>query len=142
LFTKEIEVTSKQFEGDQSKGISIFSGDVVVKRAKDYIKADKVIVTTDKKKKPTKLEFFGSNNHQIDFTINYENNISYKGKTDKIEYYPITREYILTGNVSVEGIVEKRKIYGEKIVLEQVNKKAKIFGTDNRPARFIFEVNE
>ncbi len=138
LFAADVEITSKAFEADEKKLISIFTGDVDIKKGKDRIKAQKVIVYFDKDRKPIKYEAFKN----VTFKIVLDDNKSYEGKAQKIVYLPSKLEYILEKDVFILQKPEMRKIYGEKIVVNRLTGQASVKGDKDKPVKFIFKIEE
>lgn len=136
---EKVEINAKQFDSDELSGKSIFTGNVVVTKKNDKLNADKAIVTTDKKNQPEKFEFFGS---PVTFSIIQDINKSYKGHANNVVYLPNTKEYILTQSAYVEYIEDGKKVYGDRIVINQLENKAQVTGKTNKPAVFIFHVEE
>ncbi|WP_281951067.1 lipopolysaccharide transport periplasmic protein LptA [Nitrosophilus kaiyonis] len=135
---EDIEITSKNFEADEKKLISIFTKDVHIKKGKDKIDAQKVIVYFDKKRKPVKYEAIKN----VKFFIVLDNNKTYEGKAQKIIYLPNSKEYIFEKDVFIVQMPDQRKIYGEKIVVNKSSGKAKVEGSETKPVKFIFKVEE
>lgn len=137
--SEKVEIHSKQFDSDAIKGQSIFTGDVTVTKKRDTLKADQAVVTTDKKNTPTKFEFTGK---PVTFFIVQESNKSYRGSANNVVYFPQTKEYVLTDNAYVEYIEDAKTVYGDRIMINQNEQKAKVYGTGEKPARFIFTIDE
>lgn len=138
LFAENVEITSKNFEADEKKLISIFTGKVHIKKGKDKIDAKKVVVYFDKDKKPQKYEAIGD----VKFFIVLDSNKTYEGKAQKIVYIPKTLEYIFEKDVFILQKPEMRKIYGEKIVINRLTGQAKVEGSEEKPVKFIFKIEE
>ena len=134
LFASEVEITAKRFEGDDKSGVSKFSGSVKVVKV-----SDTMFVYFDSARKPVRFEAIGS----ATFAMKEESGKTYKGKAKTIIYYPNQKEYQLLGDAFVEYVEEKRKVYGEKIVVNDTTKKASVAGEEGgRPAKFIFFVED
>lgn len=135
LFASEVEITAKRFDGDDKSGVSKFSGAVKVLKGSDIILADTMFVYFDTARKPIRFEAIGS----ATFSMKEESGKTYKGKAKTIIYYPNQKEYQLMGDAFVEYVEEKRKVYGEKIIVNDVTKKASVVGEESgKPAKFIF----
>lgn len=138
-FAAEVEITSNRFEGDDKSGVSKFSGNVKVVRGGDVITSDMLFVYFDRERKPYKFEAIGS----AKFELKEGEQKSYRGSANKIVYLPNQKEYILEGDSYVEYIEERRKVYGEHIVVNDLTKKATVVGKEGgRPAKFIFFVED
>ena len=55
LYAEELKVFSENFRADQPKGVSVFTGKVVVTKGLDELNASKVTIYTDSNRKPTKM---------------------------------------------------------------------------------------
>ncbi len=134
--SEELIVDAKNFEADDKKGISTFTGDVKVKMGEDKLNAQKVDIffTTSNKgaKTPTKYEA----TENVDFEIKSKDKF-YVGKGDKIIYSPQKEEYTILGNAFVHEKNDDRKIYGDVIYVNQLTGEAKVNSKDNKPVRFI-----
>ena len=64
----------------------------------------------------------------------------YVGKGDKVVYTPSKEEYTVIGNGFLQEKNDDRKIYGDKIFVNQLSGEAKVNGSDNKPVRFIINV--
>ncbi len=138
-FAAEVEITAKRFDGDDKSGVSKFSGDVKVVKEGDTILSDTMFVYFDQARKPTRFEAVGNAN----FVMKQEGGKTYKGKARTITYYPNQKEYLLVGDAFVEYIEEKRKVYGDKIFVNDTTKKATVVGEEGgRPAKFIFFIED
>ncbi len=54
LWSEQLKVVSENFQGDQQKGVSVFTGNVKVNKGHDELNASKVTIYTDKDRKPVK----------------------------------------------------------------------------------------
>ena len=132
LLSGEMQIDAKNFEGDHATGISTFTGDVVATKEGDKITSDKMIVHTTPDNKIEKIEAISN----AKFWVN-DKGKSYLGHANTIIYIPSAKEYTLIGNGYIEYVEEKRKVYGDKIYVNYLTKKATVVGS-NKPARFIF----
>lgn len=138
LFAENIEITSKNFEADEKKLISIFTGSVHIKKGKDKINSQKLIIYFDKNKKPIKYEAINS----VTFKITLDNNKTYEGKAQKIIYIPKKLRYIFQKDVYILQKPDMRKIYGEKVIVDRRTGQANVQGNENKPVKFIFKIDE
>ncbi|BCD67996.1 lipopolysaccharide transport periplasmic protein LptA [Nitratiruptor sp. YY09-18] len=138
IFAEQIEITSQKFEGDQKRLLSIFTGNVFMKKGKDIIKAQKVTIYFDKKRKPQKIIAIG----KVNFTLYDKNGKYYKGNCDKAIYYPKKKEYHLFGNVAVMQLPDNKKLYSQKLVLNLLTSHVVVEGKGKKPVKMIFEIKE
>lgn len=139
--TEKLIIDAKNFETDDKKGISIFTGNVKLKMAKDRLNANKLEVYMKPKSQGQNLEplkYIATGN--VSFTI-FSNGKHYKGKGNKVIYDPKKLEYTVLGKGYLNEVTEDRKLYGEKIFINQETGNAKVSGTDNKPVRFILNID-
>jgi lipopolysaccharide export system protein LptA len=139
--TEKLIINAKNFEASEQKNISTFTDDVEIKMGKDKLNAQKVNVffqlKGDKKTKtPSKLEAFGDVSFEIVSDIKH-----YIGKGDKIIYDLAKQEYIIEGNGFLQEKNDDRKIYGDKIYVNQLTGEAKVSGSDDKPVKFIINID-
>ncbi|MCT7909144.1 lipopolysaccharide transport periplasmic protein LptA [Arcobacter lacus] len=133
-------IDAQDFQADDKKGISIFTGDVKIKMGEDKLNAQRVDVffETDKKtnnKTPLRYEATG----KADFEIVTKDK-HYVGNGDKIIYSPQKEEYTIFGNGFIHEKNDDRKIYGDTIYVNQLSGEAKVKGSENKPVKFIINV--
>ena len=138
--TEQLVIDAQNFEANDKKGISSFTGNVKIKMGKDKLNANKVdIFFVTKKgssgKVPSKYIATGKVTFEIVTPTKH-----YSGKGNKIIYSPIKQEYTVIGNGFLEEKNDDRKIYGDKIYVNQVTGEAKVNGSDKKPVRFIINI--
>lgn len=139
--TQKLIIDASNFETNDAKGISIFTGNVKLKMTKDRLNSDKLEIylepkTKGKNKKP--LKYIATGN--VDFEI-YSNEKHYKGKGNKVIYNPNKQEYTVIGNGYLKEVKEDRELFGEKIFINQLTGSAKVSGTKKKPVRFILNID-
>ncbi|QKE28506.1 lipooligosaccharide transport system, periplasmic component LptA [Arcobacter acticola] len=137
--TETLIIDSQDFQADDKKGVSIFTGNVKIKMGQDKLNADRVDVffTTDKNnaKVPLKYEATG----KADFEIVTKDK-HYIGNGDKIIYSPQKEEYTIIGNGFLQEKNDDRKVYGDTIFVNQLSGEARVKGSENKPVRFMINV--
>ena len=132
-------IDAQNFEADDKKGISIFTGNVKIRMGEDKLNANRVDVffTTDKNnnKVPLKYEATG----KADFEIVTKDK-HYIGNGDKVVYSPQKEEYTILGNGFLQEKNDDRKVYGDTIYVNQLSGEAKVQGSENKPVRFMINV--
>jgi len=136
LFATELKIKADSFFADDKKGISIFQGNVNVRKLNSEINASKVVIYTNKQHQPTKFEASGG----VYFHISTQNGALYNGHSKKIMYIPNKREYHFYGDVLLNQIDKKKVIIGEEIVLEGLDGKAYAKGKESEPVIMIFDI--
>ncbi|MBF7070109.1 lipopolysaccharide transport periplasmic protein LptA [Aliarcobacter butzleri] len=134
-------IDAQDFQADDKKGISIFTGNVKIKMGEDKLNAQRVDVffETDNKtnnKTPLRYEATG----KADFEIVTKDK-HYVGNGDKIIYSPQKEEYTIIGNGFIHEQNDDRKIYGDTIYVNQLSGEAKVKGSENKPVKFIINVD-
>ncbi|AXX92639.1 lipopolysaccharide transport periplasmic protein LptA [Malaciobacter molluscorum LMG 25693] len=141
--SNKLIIDAKKFEGNDGKGVSIFTGDVKLRKQQDKLDSDRLEVYMSKKnanQKRVPLRYVAIGN--VTFTIISQNNKQYEGKGNKVIYYPQEDRYVIIGNGFIKEKVEDRKVYGDKIFIDQKTGEAKVNGTDNKPVRFIINLED
>jgi lipopolysaccharide export system protein LptA len=138
LNASELEIVSQSYKGDQKKGISVFSGNVKVKKGKDTLSAQEIVIYTDSSNKPNKLVADGG----VAFFIVTEGNASYKGNAMRVVYLPNEQEYQFYENVHLLELSEKKEIKGEKIIVNMLSGEASASGASKEPVKMIFQLKD
>lgn len=133
----DVEVVAKKFFADEKKQISIFSGNVVITKEFDKLVADKVQIEFDKKRQPTKYTAIG--NTKVNMIINEK---KYFASADTMYYYPLKDQYELVGNAFLHEMITDKKVYGDKISVNQSTGRYEVGSQGKKPVKFIFKVEE
>ncbi len=140
--TQKLIIDAQNFEADDKKGISSFDGDVKIEMGKDKLAANSVDIYFETNKntgKKTPLKYIATG--KVKFEIVNEQK-HYKGKGNKVIYFPSKQEYTVIGNGFIEELNDNRKIYGDKIYVNQVSGEAKVQGSEKKPVRFIIDIEQ
>lgn len=137
----DVDIKADNFLADKSKNIIVFTGNVVMLKGRDKLKADKLTVHTKRNENNDtvvrKYEAAGS----VDLTMEKENSFVYaKGET--IVYDVDTQEYLIEGNGYLEDTLDSKIIKGERIYLDTKTQKTKIDGAKDKPVEFKFKMEE
>lgn len=142
--TSKIIIDAKTFEANDKKGLSLFTGNVKLVMNQDILQSDKLeIFLTPRKKDSAKkearvpLKYIATGNVKFKIVTLLKH---YEGTGDKIVYDPIKKEYIITGNGSLIEKNEKTALSGESIFINLTTGEAKLKGTDEKPVRFIINI--
>lgn len=138
--SETLVIDAQDFQADDKKGVSIFTGNVKIKMGQDKLNANRVDVffTTNKENKKVPLRYEAMGN--ADFEIVTEDK-HYIGNGDKIIYSPQKEEYTIIGNGFLQEKNDDRKVYGDTIFVNQLTGEAKVKGNENKPVRFIINVD-
>lgn len=139
LLAEQVKITADAFEGNEKEGITIFSGNVKIKKESDELNASKVTVFTDKERSPYRYEAEGDVSFYIDLP---DNNATYKGDAGKVVYLPLKQEYQFYTDVHLYQLGTNRKVFGDKVMLNAIDGNAKALGKEKAPVIMIFNVKE
>lgn len=137
LNANQIEVSANEFKGDELSGRSVLSGNVLVKRDKDILRSEKLVIYTDKKRQPIKFVATGNANFEL-----FLKDKAYKGKGDEFIYHAKSDSYEIKGNAFIEELTTKKRLYGNTIFVDRKKQTYSISGSKDKPARFIFELEQ
>lgn len=129
-----LEVSAEKIHSNQEKGITTISGNVVIKKAKDILRAQKVVIKTDSKRNPTFYDASG----KVSFRVTLEDGRVMNGEAQKVTYDAIKNEYRLKGKAWIKEEGKKNAIRGEEIAFNPVNGYASVVGDKKKPAKIIF----
>jgi lipopolysaccharide export system protein LptA len=137
--SETLVIDAQNFQADDKKGVSIFTGNVKIKMNKDRLNADKVDVyfATDKENKKVPLRYEATGNADFEIVTKAKH---YVGNGEKIIYSPQKEEYTIIGNGFLQEKNDDRKIYGDTIYVNQLSGEARVKGSENKPVRFIINV--
>ncbi|WP_455756047.1 lipopolysaccharide transport periplasmic protein LptA [Sulfurimonas sp.] len=136
LISQELKVKANSFYTDQKTGISVFEGEVNIIKENDELNASEVTIYTDKDNKPTKFVAKGD----ASFRITTKEGSLYKGKAQKVVYFPKTKEYRFFTDVYLSQVDEKKEIIGNEVVLKTIEGKAHAIGAKSEPVIMIFDM--
>ena len=138
LFSDELQIKAQSFFADEKAGLSIFEGDVKVKKGTDELNASKVTVYVDETKSPTKFVAEGD----VSFRVMTKDHAYYEGVAQKAIYLPNQKEYNFYKNVHLKQDGDKKEIQGDEVILKLLENKAYAKGAEKDPVIMIFEFKE
>lgn len=133
----QIEVKALNFYSDENKGESVLSGKVLVKRGDDVLSSEKLIIFTDKNRKPIRYEA----TQEPKFEIMLKGK-TYKGSGDKFIYNVADDSYVIDGNAFIHEIQSNKKLYGDMIIIDRKSGVYSVKSKDKNPARFVFDLGQ
>ncbi|MFK5936762.1 MAG: lipopolysaccharide transport periplasmic protein LptA [Sulfurimonas sp.] len=136
LSSDELKIEANAFNSDENTGISVFEGNVKIKKLNDELNASKVTVYTNEKKEPTKFVAVGD----VSFSIETKEKTIYKGVAGKAIYIPGTKEYHFFKNVHLKQVNDKKEIIGDEVLLKTIEGKAYAKGIESEPVIMIFDI--
>ncbi|MDO4674404.1 LptA/OstA family protein [Campylobacter sp.] len=131
----KIEVKALNFYWDENAGKSVLSGAVVVKRDRDILSSDELVIFMDKSRKPVRYE--AQKNAKFNIKLKNKN---YKGSGDKFIYIVNEDVYEIVGNAFIHELESGKKLYGDRIIVDRKASVYRVQSKDNKPARFVFEL--
>jgi len=137
LNAASVEVTADKFLADEIKQISVFSGNVKVLKESDELVADKVVITFDNKRQP--LKYTATGKAKINMLINEK---KYFASADEMIYEPAKNQYTLIKNAFLHEITTDKKVYGDRIWVDQLTGRYEVNSDGKKPVKFIFQVEE
>jgi len=135
---EELKIKANSFTSDQNTGVSIFKGDVNIKKKNDELNASEVTIFIDKKKKPKKFVAIGN----VSFSITTQEGETFNGVAGKAIYFPNKKEYYFYNNVHLKQVHDKKEILGDEVVLKTTDGKAYAKGLKKEPVIMIFNIDE
>ena len=139
--SEKVEVTADNFFADEVKQISILTGNVTIKKGDyDTLKSDKLTITFDKNKQPTKYTATGNANFKI-----LLNGKHYDGKGGVLTYTPTNETYTLENSAYLHESESKKEVFGDKIVVNREKGTYEVksgSGAEKKPIRLIFQVED
>ena len=137
LSAEMVEVVADKFYADEIKQITEFKGNVIVTKGKDKLVAKKVIINFDKNRQPLKYTAIGD--VKIDIMMNEK---VYFGEAETMIYNPIKDQYTLIKDAFLHEKVTNKKVYGDKIFVNQTTGRYEVESDGKKPVKFIFKVEE
>ena len=138
LHAQKLKVEAEHFEADESKGESVFSGNVKITMGSDELNASKVIISIDKERKPVRYDAVGG----VSFRISADKNMTYSGKAEEAIFMPKRKIYRFLGSVEIFEGSNGKKIIGEEVNVNLEKGSAVAKGSENKPVIMIFDIDE
>lgn len=133
----EIQISANHFHANEKSGENVLSGNVLVKNDKDILRSSRLLIITDKKRKP--LKYIASGRAYFEIVLD---NKHYKGNADELSYDVNDDTYELKGKAFVEELTKKQKLYGDKIIINKQENAYTVFSDKKKPVKFTFELEE
>lgn len=132
-----VEVVADKFFADEVKQITEFSGHVIVTKSKDKLVANKVTINFDDKRQP--LKYIATGDVKIDLIMKEK---AYFGSAQTMIYDPIKDQYTLLENAFLHEKITNKKVYGDRIWVDQTTGRYEVDSDGKKPVKFIFKVQE
>lgn len=138
LGADKLEVNARTFSSNDKTSLIELNTDVFVKKANDKLWADKVIIKTDKKRKP--LEYTATGN--VRFYVETQDGRKINGSAQRVVYDTIADEYRLYDNAKIQEKDSPNTITGEFMTLNNKKGEAYSEGAKDKPTTLIFLLDE
>jgi lipopolysaccharide export system protein LptA len=136
LNAEQLKVIAEKFDGDEKKGISVFTGNVKIKKGQDELNATKVTVYTNDQRQPEKMVAEGD----VSFFVVTDTKDRYTGRSQKAVFLPIEKRYQFYTEVRLRQLNEKKEITGDEVIIDTIKGKAYAKGVRKKPVVMIFDV--
>ena len=137
LNAETVEVVADKFFADEVKQVTEFTGHVIVTKAKDKLVANKVVINFDEKRQP--LKYIATGNVKVDLMMKEK---AYFGSAETMIYDPIKDQYTLVDNAFLHEKITNKKVYGNRIWVDQTTGRYEVDSDGKKPVKFIFKVEE
>jgi len=138
LSADRLKIEAKDFTADEKKGVSVFTGNVKIKKGADELNASKVTVYTNENKKVDKFVAVGN----VKFYIKTETNDIYQGRAQKAILKPLEKSYHFFTDVYLTQINKKKEITGEEVYINTIKGEVLAKGAKKKPVIMIFDLAE
>ncbi len=138
LSAAELKIISESFEGNEKKGVTIFSGNVKISLESDEMNASVVTVFTDKDHVPYKYIAKGD----VSFFISTKSGARYKGSAQKAIFMPEKSIYEFYKDVRLRQIDEQKLISGDEVVVNIKDGTARAKGAEKEPVVMILHIKD
>lgn len=135
LMAEKVKITSDSMSAENMKKEVHFLGHVKITQLKNWLHGDKVVVYFDENNETKKYDAVGN----VTFEFQKEDAF-YKGKANKVTYFPAKSKYILSGKAVIDDKVNKRHVEGETIYFDMLTGNADVKGNKKKPVTFIFDM--
>ncbi len=145
LFAKEgyLNIDADFFEADEKKQQMYFKGNVKMSKNSDTLESNYLLINTESSKedknKQVPKDYMATGD--VKFSIKTQENL-FKGKGDKVYYYPKEQKYIIVGNGYLEDLTKEKKITADTIYVNEKTGYIKIDGGGKQPVQFRLKLDE
>jgi len=135
LLAGNLEITSDDFLYKDGENTAKFIGHVVANQAKNVIHSDTLIVFLDNNNEADRYKAIKNVYFEI---VNAKKDIN--GTCNTLNYFPKEDKYVLVGNVVINDRKNNRKVYGDKITINNKKGTSYVGSSGKKPVKFIFKV--
>jgi lipopolysaccharide export system protein LptA len=134
--SSNLEITSDFFEADNANKQFIFKGNVKIKKGKDKLETNKLIVLLDKSNQAKEYRSSGGSRIEV-----FLKDIHYVGRAKSIFYFPKKEYYRLVGDAFLKDLSSDKEVTGEKIEIDLKNEKTRVLSGYKKPVKLIFKID-
>lgn len=138
LHAEQLKIISDNFKGDQTKGISVFTGNVKITKGHDELNASKVTIYTDASRKPVKYLAEGA----VSFYLVTEMGEKYQGKSQIAIFMPNEKEYQFYKKVDLIRLDDYRRVKGDKVIVNTIAGYSSADSSGDEPVVMIFTLED
>jgi len=137
LSAESLEVTADRFTHVESEHRAVFEGHAHATQGKSRIDARKFIVLFDANNTAREYRAIG----KVRFEI-VRPNQHVKGSCDQLTYRVAEETYLLQGHAKIDDLLNKRKMQGEEVFLDNKQGRASAKSNHKGPVKFIFQMKD
>ncbi len=137
LQANNLVITSDNFYHKEGEKKAIFSGHAIANDGNNLIKAGIITIFLDKNNQV--IKYVAQKN--VYFELKGPKKFI-KGTCNQLTYLPDEDKYILFGNVFLEDVLHKRKVFGDEVIYDNKNHTSIAKSLSNKPVKFIFKVKK
>lgn len=137
LYADKVEIKAQQMHAENIKKEIHFIGEVSIKQAQDWLKAQEVVVYFDENNQTKRYEASGSVTFEFKSVEHH-----YVGRANKAIFYTQKSLYILHGDAVIDNKINQSHLDGEEIFLDMISGKASVKSSEKKPVTFIIEMDK
>lgn len=138
LNAEKIKVEAEKFSTDEKKGLTVFTGNVIIEKGNDEINASKITIYTDAEHRPTQIVAVGN----VSFFIETETGDTYAGRSQRAVLKPLEKSYHFFTNVHLKQLNRHQEIDGDEVYVNTLKGTAIAKGAEKKPVIMVFDIAE
>jgi len=137
LNAQNVEIVADNFFADEKKQVTVFNGNVKIVKGKDKLFANKLTINFDKDRQP--LKYIAVGDVKINMILN---NKHYYGEAQTMIYDPVKAQYTFLKNAFLFEKESDKKVYGDRIWVDQSSGRYEVDSDGKKPVKFIFKIED
>jgi len=133
---EKLKVEAEKFSTDEKKGVTVFTGNVMVEKGNDEINASKITVLTDAEHRPEQIIAVGD----VSFIIETETGDTYAGRSQKAVLKPLEKSYHFFTDVHLRQLNRHQEINGDEVYVNTLKGTAVAKGAEKKPVIMVFDI--